>query len=87
MSAFGGEADMALGKSGHRAQHRSFQLTIARFGQSAISSPLMQHALFGLFTAIFALKRPYLALDLWVKRSAHEIGPAPAVRASNRLRG
>src|SRR5262249_53183284 len=52
---------------------------------SAISSPLMQHALFGLFTAILALKRPYLALDLWVQRSTHEIGPPPAVWANNRL--
>ena len=83
----GGFCYSTFGRSGQCARQRSCQLTIARFGQSAISSPLMQHALFGLFTAIFALKRPYLALDLWVKRSAHEIGPAPTVRASNRLRG
>jgi hypothetical protein len=47
----------------------------------------MQHALFGLFTAIRALKRPYLALDLWVQRSPHEIGLAPAVCANNRHSG
>ena len=50
-------------------------------------SPLMQHALFGLLTAILALKRPNLALDLWVRRSPHEIGLAPAVWASNRHGG
>jgi hypothetical protein len=27
---------------------------------------LMQHTFFGLLTAILALKRPYLTLDLWV---------------------
>jgi hypothetical protein len=46
---------------------------------------LMQHALFGLLTAIPALKRPYLALYLWVQRPPHEIGVPPAVRAGNRL--
>jgi hypothetical protein len=45
---------------------------------------LMQHALFGLLTAILAFKRPYFALDLWVRRSPHEIGLPPAVRACNR---
>jgi len=47
----------------------------------------MQHALFGLLTAILALKRPYLALDLWVQRSTHEIGLSPTVRALDRLGG
>src|SRR6476469_3022957 len=45
----------------------------------------MQHALFRLLTAILALKRPYLAVDLGVQRSTHEIGLSPIVRASNRL--
>jgi hypothetical protein len=45
----------------------------------------MQRTLFGLLTAIPALKRPYFALDLWVERSPHEIGSPSAVRASNRL--
>ena len=38
---------------------------------------VMQFALFGLLTAIFALKRPYLTLDLWVQRSPHKIGLSP----------
>jgi hypothetical protein len=45
----------------------------------------MQHTLFGLLTAIFALKRSYLTLDLWVQRSPHEIGLPPAVRTGNRF--
>ena len=49
--------------------------------------PLMQHALFGLLTAILALKRPYLAFDLWVQRSPHKIGLSPTMRAGNRLSG
>jgi hypothetical protein len=48
---------------------------------------LMEHALFHLLTAILALKRPYLALDLGVQRSTHEMGLSPTVRASNRLGG
>jgi hypothetical protein len=44
----------------------------------------VQHALFGLLTALFALKRPYLALDRRVKRSPHEIGLSATVRAGNR---
>jgi hypothetical protein len=47
----------------------------------------MQHALFCLFTAVLALKRPYLALDLGVQRSTHEIGLSRTVRAGNRLGG
>ena len=46
---------------------------------------VMQFALFGLLTAIFALKRPYLTLDLWVQRSPHEIGLSPAMWAGDRL--
>ena len=46
---------------------------------------LMQFALFGLFTAILTLKRPYLTLDLWVQCSPHEIGLSPAVWAGDRL--
>jgi hypothetical protein len=34
----------------------------------------MQFALFGLLTAIVALKRQYLTLDLWVQRSPRERG-------------
>src|SRR5437016_1944675 len=45
----------------------------------------VQHTLLGLLTAILALKRPYLALDLWVQRSPHEIGLSPAVWAGDRL--
>ena len=45
----------------------------------------MQFALFGLLTAIFALKRPYLTLDLWVQRSPHKIGLSPAVWAGDWL--
>ena len=45
----------------------------------------MQFALFGLLTAILALKRPYLTLDLWVQRSPHEIGLSPAMWAGDRL--
>jgi hypothetical protein len=45
----------------------------------------MQFALIGLLTAIVALKRPYLTLDLWVQRSAHEIGLSPAMWADDRL--
>src|SRR5262249_57482283 len=41
---------------------------------------------FRLLTAILALKRPYLALDLGVQRSTHEIGLFPTV-AGNRLGG
>ena len=48
---------------------------------------LMEHALFGLLTALSALKRPYLALDCGVQRSPHEIGLSPTVRARNRHRG
>src|SRR5215467_7090543 len=40
----------------------------------------MQHALFRLLTAILALKRPYLALDLWVQRPTHKIGLSPEVQ-------
>jgi hypothetical protein len=47
----------------------------------------MQHALFGLLTALSALKRPYLALDCGVQRSPHEIGLSRTVRARNRHRG
>ena len=47
----------------------------------------MQFALFDLPTAILALKRPYLALDLWVRRSPHEIGLPAAMRAGDRLNG
>jgi hypothetical protein len=54
-------------------------------GVSSLCRLLMQHALFGLLTAIPALKRPYLALCLWVQRPPHEIGVPPAVRAGNRL--
>jgi hypothetical protein len=46
---------------------------------------LIQFALFGLLTAILALKRPYLTLDLWVRRSPHEVGVLSAVQAGNRL--
>jgi hypothetical protein len=46
----------------------------------------VQHALFRLLTAILALKPPYLALDLGVQRSTHEIGVSPTV-AGNRLGG
>jgi hypothetical protein len=42
---------------------------------------LIQFALFGLLTAILALKRPYLTLDVWVRRSPHEIGLTPAMWA------
>ena len=42
---------------------------------------LIQFAFFGLLTAILALKRPYLTLDVWVRRSPHEIGLAPAMWA------
>ena len=45
----------------------------------------MQFALFGLLTAILALKRPYLTLDLWVQRSPHEKGMSPAMWAGDRL--
>jgi hypothetical protein len=45
----------------------------------------MQFALIGLPTAIIALKRPYLTLDLWVRRSAHEICLSPAMWADDRL--
>ena len=48
---------------------------------------LIQHARFGLLTAILAFKRPYFALDLGVQRSPHEIGLPPAVRACNRRFG
>src|SRR5262249_61790903 len=41
---------------------------------------------FRLLTAILALKRPYLALDLGGQRSTHEIGLFPTV-AGNRLGG
>jgi hypothetical protein len=45
----------------------------------------MQFALFGLLTAILALKRPYLTLDLWVQRSPHDIGLSPTMWAGDRL--
>ena len=45
----------------------------------------MQLAHFGLLIAILALKRPYLALDVWVQRSSHEIGSSAAVWAVNRF--
>jgi hypothetical protein len=45
----------------------------------------MQNALFGLLATIFALKRPDLALDLWVQRSPHNKGLPAAVRASDWL--
>jgi hypothetical protein len=48
---------------------------------------LMQHTFFGLLTAILALKRPYLTLDLWVKGPPHEIGLSPAVWTGDRLNG
>jgi hypothetical protein len=48
---------------------------------------LMQHALFGLLTALFALTRPYLALDCRVQCSSHEMGLSATVRADNRHRG
>ena len=44
---------------------------------------LIQFALFGLLTAILALKRPNLTLDLWVRRSPHEIGLSPAMWAGD----
>jgi hypothetical protein len=47
----------------------------------------MQFALFGLLTAIFALKRPYFTLDRWMQRSPHEIGLSPAMWAGDRLNG
>lgn len=40
----------------------------------------MQHALFRLLTAILALKRPYLALDLWVQRPTHKLGLSPELQ-------
>lgn len=43
----------------------------------------MQHTLLGLFSAILALKRPDLALDLWVQCSPHEKGLPAAVRAGD----
>ena len=45
----------------------------------------MQFALFGLLTAIVALKRQYLTLDLWVQRSPHERSLSPAMWAGDRL--
>ena len=45
----------------------------------------MQFAFFGLLTAILALKRPYLTLDLWVQRSPHDIGLSPTMWAGDRL--
>jgi hypothetical protein len=40
----------------------------------------MQHALFRLLTAILALKRPYLALDLWVQRPTHKLSLSPELQ-------
>jgi hypothetical protein len=45
----------------------------------------MQLAHFGLLTTTPALKRPYLALDLWVQRSPHEIGSFAALWAKDRF--
>ena len=45
----------------------------------------MQFALFGLITAILALKRPYLTLDHWVQRSPHERSLSPAMWTGDRL--
>jgi hypothetical protein len=42
---------------------------------------LIQFALFGLLTAILAFKRPYLTLDVWVRRSPHDRGLSPAMWA------
>ena len=52
---------------------------------NSLATSVMQFALFGLLTAILALKRPYLTLDLWVQRSPHEIGLSPAMWAGDRL--
>jgi len=60
---------------------------MSAFGGKADPTSLVQHALFRLLTAILALKRPDLALDLWVQRSPHEIRLAPAAWASDRLSG
>ena len=46
---------------------------------------LMHFALFDLFAAILALKRPYLTLDLWVRRSPHEVGLSLAMWTGDRL--
>ena len=42
---------------------------------------VMQFAFFGLLTAILAFKRPYLTLDVWVRRSSHDRGLPPAMWA------
>ena len=42
---------------------------------------LIQFALFGLLTAILALKRPYFTLDVWVRRSPHDRGLSAAMWA------
>ena len=42
---------------------------------------VMQFAFFGLLTAILAFKRPYLTLDVWVRRSPHDRGLPPAMWA------
>jgi len=38
-----------------------------------------------LSAAILALKRPYFTLDLWVRRSPHEIGLSPAMSTGDRF--
>ena len=45
----------------------------------------MHFALFDLFAAILALKRPYLTLDPWVRRSPHEVGLSLAMWTGDRL--
>lgn len=44
---------------------------------------LNQFAFFGLLTAILALKRPYLTLDVWVRRSPHNSGLSAAMWAGD----
>ena len=56
-----------------------------RMRWDAALSGVMQFALFGLLTAILALKGPYFTLDLWVQRSTHVIGLSPTVWAGDRL--
>ena len=56
-----------------------------RSNGSHVNHLRMQLAHFGLLIAILALKRPYLALDVWVQRSSHEIGSSAAVWAVNRF--
>ena len=50
-------------------------------GTRAALSGGVQFALFGLLTAILAFKRPYLTLDVWVRRSPHDRGLPPAMWA------